>query len=74
MSERKLVIWEAEEGEQRQRGQGLTFHNLHLTTDKPEYLLSPHWPMWSEALGFVRYSQEDSLGRDGWLHSPAADI
>lgn len=45
-----------------------------LTTDRSGYLLSPHWPVWSEALGFMRWSKEDSPGRNGWLRSAGADI
>lgn len=37
---------------------------------RPGYLLSPHWPRWSEALGFMGWGKEDSRGRTGWLHSP----
>lgn len=66
------MIWEAEEP--GGRGQGLRFRGLHVTTDRPGYLLSPHWPVWSEALGLMGWSKEDSLGRNGWLHSTAPII
>lgn len=61
-------------GDMRGRGgggrrQGLGFRGLHVTTEKPGYLLSPQWPVWSEALGFTGRSKEDSLGRNGRLHS-----
>lgn len=46
------------------------FRGPHFTAGRLGYLLSPHWPMWSEALGFMGWGKEDSRGRTGWLHSP----
>lgn len=56
------------------RGQGLGLRSLHDIIDRLGYLLSPPWPVWSEALGFMGWSKEDSPGRNGWLHTAAADI
>lgn len=69
-----LVIWEVEEEKRKEDKAWDLEVSMLLTTDRPGFLLSPHWPMWSEALGFMRWSKEDSQDRNGWLHSAGADI